>query len=651
MDVLAVFTQRVFSTAMSSFRDFDMPSSTGKSGVNMYHASGFAGGGGGARHRSSRARPPAVSKQPTVSLDPIDPSLIGAIRPAVLAAMLVTVQLVTPWALQFAEFQSGNWDSMGFSDAALHAALATNDKLGGVTTDKRELPHLAQLAEWHFLTKVSSASPMPRVLRLWARFFTVLKSNGFARTILDTADANRIAEDPPAMRLVSVEELCQMLLAFSNPHVSQADARHAYTQTSVPVKYRDLFSVGVGKATWTVNVTPMGFRWSAWHQQATAMTVVIAGVVDKGYSWSTPAQSKSPPPYIEIHDKAGKLVAYCVVFIDNFIIISDNNFTRQRLVAGVVAQAKAVHLVWKYDFVNTSGDAPAHLLGLKFRRCGPHLMWHHAEDNIAGWRSGNILFPDGRLTHSAPDASITYRKKQIAAVIGVIIWDASAMLRPLAPLSSVIDILRRVAVEADSAHDAWGGTSTLSHAEYLRLHRAFVAVLSGDEAQITVPPTPKARRLYATDACLSGWGIVQLSPQGTAVQTWSGRWSRRERRFDIYMLELMVALRAIDLCPDDTECILAVDNTGAASSIRRTYSSVPEANFMLADSYASRALRSVPTHVVIVGTNDQAADEASRGDSNNAMRVFHCTSLLLKAAIPAFSKANVFSTRIPAPAC
>lgn len=145
------------------------------------------------------------------------------------------------------------------------------------------------------------------------------------------------------------------------------------------------------------------------------------------------------------------------------------------------------------------------------------------------------------------------------------------------------------------------------------------AIISHEPVRhIPSPAAPRAQLVIASDASLSGWGAVALSPEGNVFQA-GGQWKATFESADINTLEmraLSLALGAfkdvIDAQHPSTPFLLLVDNSSVAHVLRKGMAR----EFSLNDALRE-VLRSLQgdRHVAVglISSESNPADAISRG--------------------------------------
>jgi hypothetical protein len=115
----------------------------------------------------------------------------------------------------------------------------------------------------------------------------------------------------------------------------------------------------------------MGFSWSPFIAQC-----VSTALVTNGLKWNHDAWTRDS--IIRIRNEANEVIAFVLIFYDNFLVVADRETTRAAIIANFVANAKASRAVVKGATVadpragvkcSNMGDT-TEFLGVRFIRQG-----------------------------------------------------------------------------------------------------------------------------------------------------------------------------------------------------------------------------------------------------------------------------------------
>ena len=238
--------------------------------------------------------------------------------------------------------------------------------------------------------------------------------------------------------------------------------------------------------------------------------------------------------------------------------------------------------------------------------------WHYQDGDGAGYENVEIKKARGLWT-----------PREIAAIIGKILWRRSLDLLPLCKVAPIIAILRRVSTER-AALGGWDARAfAMTSPEASVLSTAWYKVLSNTEQHLGRDHA-KQRRLYmATDSSDNYWGEMIFDEDGKVTFEAPHQWSTTDAARNIFMKELFCAttsvMRVLDEAVGPIEIHLACDNSAAAAAMRHMYSSNVLVCEELDRLYQKLQEKGSSLLVHSVRSEDNASDAASRNFSLDNM--------------------------------
>jgi len=228
----------------------------------------------------------------------------------------------------------------------------------------------------------------------------------------------------------------------------------------------------------------------------------------------------------------------------------------------ILSNARHFKAVWK-DTPQAPGRT-AEFLGIAIQ--SEHgLSWKHILDRAEKWQK---VLEQLRLQGSE------WTMKDVAKVIGIVIWDSIIRQRPLYKARQEIEVLRRGHKRFPcTTKRMWTITRHWETEEIVILLSALERVIL-NEPHIPRPPAASERCVWvASDASDEGFGFVFLNLSIAHVQS---RWDSKQASWHIYVKEIFAATRAVEMIQEmfgeHTEIKLLMDNTAGLWAIEKRYS-------------------------------------------------------------------------------
>jgi len=556
-------------------------------------------------------------------LDPIEPSLPGCInvKKLLASAKHLRVDIVTNLAESLA------------TDAGFHKHVKPDLKSlqrngYGRATNVVFAGCLAMLLAWRLLEDVTDRHVQ---LLCFFTFFTVAKSNGKLRAIFDCRALGRVCADPPRIRLAPIPEAMQEAAKIGARYMVSCDLKHYFFQLSLPSEAQRLFGCRCDSRYYVSNVVAMGFSWSpAWSMMATLLLImhidVVAGHDTDRLGVRIKEIRKCPhvPGTINLYDKRGKKCGLIVIYYDNIgIFVRDRKLAYDwvsrlrsnakhfghRFKEMEVAYAQGVHDVIKFDDDGNPmpeicrPEAFISFLGVEVDMCcdGHVFRWRHSATKLEKWLK---LFNDSPST-----------AREVARIIGILMWNSMIHLSPLAEISAEVDVLRDIASmmqnKADWDKELERPPQRLSK-DVVERWRVTLAV----NPWISVEHLTTARTVYlASDGTETSIAGVLLSDQGVIADSFGKQLPKSHVYIKEVLAAYMTILWAHSLLPRYegwSEYRIAIDSTSAAAAVGRCYSSNPGVNKMLLHMWKFARENKIVIRPVDIFTDWNVADNPSR---------------------------------------
>ena len=519
------------------------------------------------------------------------------------------------------------------------------------TSNQRYGSHMLELES----AKVVKEETGPAGLRFINGYFSVAKDEEWDRAILNAKALNKHFVTPPPVNLQPVTEafiLLTILMASANKGECVAfvcDLRHWFHQIKVGTYLSSFFGVhtsatedrGCGRYYRWLTL-PMGWSWSPricqsiawsvilWHKQPTSNEDGMA------YARRSVRSLKDPPRYVQLRRNDGTFVGFISLTYDNVFLFcvdreiglaAKSKIMKNFSLANIAVKQSSLRLAMNdprpdaeaYSLVmkdlSTTGKADededhggiCHLgvqFAAKFIIDEWRIQWRHEPKRTQKWK----LY---KLALTQPTT-----RRFIARVCGVILWHLTILLRALCFATSLIEILRKVAVPD---RQRWDDVIELSLRERSYLDEELRLATQNEWVTGTLP-VPRTAREYIvfSDASKTAMGGVLCSEDGTVRDVWPRPFPKDFQKSHIYLKELGAVIWLIyayveTLELHDTIITVVVDNSAAYFSLVNRYSANRHACHWLRKLEALLINRNIELDLVLVVSADNPADCPSRG--------------------------------------
>ena len=422
--------------------------------------------------------------------------------------------------------------------------------------------------------------------KAYSGFFTVLKKEvdgvKILRTILNCEPLNQASPKAPPVNLPSLLEVQD---AFANCKFLRAlDFRHYFHQFTISRQLQEWLHLAIGPARVRWRVLPMGWTWAPFIAEAISWYFAVGDEVN---------QWEGLP---RVYRNAKGVVV--VIWYDNVFAGAQDEEALNEFWDGMLRRCEQHKVVIKEQHRAAEGES-IDCIGLKWHVTSEGVKWELLDKSKDKLRAVAATIQDGQLPI-----------KQVAKLIGCVVWGLWSQRKALFQLRDAYELLAQ-AVKLKG----WKGSMLTKGLEEL----GRLATELADSSSLT-GVDPKKKRVYiASDASLSGYGVVDLET-GNQIR---GVWKCKHETGDMYYLEALAAKRAVAYAPANTEIILLVDNMGLVWSLRKRSTRCPRTARVLAEMQQSMEDRGQSLQVVHIGTEDNPADAPSRGDMAEHKKIRH----------------------------
>ena len=326
------------------------------------------------------------------------------------------------------------------------------------------LPILKQLVTSGVLEALTSLTHRARLA--YGRFFIVAKPGllGLGRAIFDMSLFSRLCARPYPVNLPYLPELLWMIGSWRHKDgfCWAADYRHWFYQNGFrDARTRAYFTLECAGMFFQALVTVMGWSWSCYLNQCVTWGIVLGEfpeTLKQMVDWDS-LKGDTPPAYVLLRDRGGGIVGVIVCFYDNIYVFAEEQWIVDRLRKHIIARSKFCGAVFKCDFCETcaahcpkseDGTPPqtckvciqggregkltcdptgkeVDFLGLTLRFREGRWVWEHRD--VSGWNK--------EIPTELP-------RRDVAHVVGVLVWDATVNLETMQRIDPAMDVLRRI---------------------------------------------------------------------------------------------------------------------------------------------------------------------------------------------------------------
>ena len=327
--------------------------------------------------------------------------------------------------------------------------------------------HFAALVGFNLIQQTGAG-----VLKFCAKYFAVPKTEDLSRAIFNGLELSRRCTLPFKVNLPDLSIVLQQIAEMCAPQAGESprrvylvtgDIRHWFHQIPVPQEIGVFFGLHLGTLYYLYRVLPMGWSWSPHIAQCIAMGLVLVALSRCGVDITAYANLTTPPPFVVVRDKKGRLEGIVCVWYDNIALFTTNENLSKAFFRRHVAVMHSHHVIMKHWRLHTwqdlqcsnldraelnlavnlppdstespqDPDALPIYLGMMFGMDGHTLQWKHHPVKVHKWKS--LITTLGQGWCSARD---------IAAVVGVAVWNNHISLKRLLEIVDIIDLLKTAA--------------------------------------------------------------------------------------------------------------------------------------------------------------------------------------------------------------
>ena len=386
---------------------------------------------------------------------------------------------------------------------------------------------------------------------------------------------------------------------------------------------------------------PMGWAWSPWACLSLGWACLLHCENGEDDVFEIPNDWQSLPSFVPI--KGG---GFMCLYYDNLLCVGADNAimdeVKKRLLRNMSPQPTGFNFEIKKDsmkyrygktLVAAKDDKdgskidPIEYLGssMYYRRDASgklNFCWRQCHKKLQQWKE--VDYPPFVRKNCDPWSALEDKAlrtlgwwtcREVASIIGKILWRRSISLDPLCRVAPIIAILRRAS--ASRKNIGWDGRAfELSDAEATLLSSAWNETLRNPEHLGQRKVTPSRSVYMATDASDNYWGEIFYDDEGHVILENPHEFSPKHAAYHIFLKELLCCSWSIKAMlardPGSYEIHVCVDNSAAAAALRHMYSSNELACLELDDLWDDLRKHHCVLHVHSVRSEDNSADMSSR---------------------------------------
>lgn len=471
----------------------------------------------------------------------------------------------------------------------------------------------------------------------WSSFFKVRKGEReVARAIFNLKRRNAEFARPPPFELASIAEVFDVVGRMK--YFDVLDFRHYFYQIRLPPGTRDAFRIKTQSKCFRLQVLPMGWSWSPFIGQGITIALLAEAIERAGFSIVTEKDDKVPGK-LEFRGKnKNKCRGFVIAWSDNVMIATSETEDRSMITKNLKKVLEECNIEVKRDDPIESGITSStdglSFLGLEFRKTEESgLQWRHNEEKKARW-----LAISEKAISTARD---------VATVIGCLMWDAVVNGDPPAEHATERALLSRIGKDCVSAKD-WNKVLRLNDEAKSSLKQKLRATSEKDWSKRKVSHLPDQMLWLASDASdLKGAAVCLRAMNGveaSGVLESTRYWTPAEQDRSINSREIFAAIEILKIVClarieeikkgatlDPLWVIMAIDNTAAKVSVENClYLRDLQIFSKFVDLWDLMKDALIVISTVQVGSADQAADEPSREKPIDKDRCDRCRELIAR---------------------
>ena len=477
-------------------------------------------------------------------------------------------------------------------------------------------------------------------VRAIAKHFQIPKGEDAWRIITDARITNRLCNAPPGVNLPHLRNLILEIVALGATCAVVADWRYWFFQLPLNEGLQQLFGIQCEDKWYRMKCLPMGFSWAPRIAQCIGWGIILHIPEGQDSLGVFETWKADPPDFIRLREYAeGPVVGLIFLWYDNVCVVCKDQSLRDKWFDRL--HQNGLHFNARFKQLEKT-DRPIYI-GIKFwcskkgskkgglNESNSCVRWSHDPTRVTKWIA----------VSKAP----LQTPRDVARLIGIIVWHYMVTLQPLLLVQACIDIMRRVAKRL-SSKSSWDkslkelGLEISENEE--RAVRGVVKAAIHNAAQSINLPEDVPPLYAAVDACKekedyadalnehgkrtrelpvvyengAGWLLFGADwPESKQVLTDGRPWNDEDRKCAIHILEaraLLYFLEWLPVQPVLTRLVVGEDNTIVVSAVTKGYSSSHEVCLWVQKILEEAKRKNVWLNVIWLPTLENAADPISR---------------------------------------
>ncbi len=464
----------------------------------------------------------------------------------------------------------------------------------GMPTPSTTLGIMMKLCTWGLFEDVTLKHV---ALAMFGIIFTVPKCTKTLRLIFDCRTQNTSCRRPPPVCLPSIVEVLEM--ARNCRCIILGDLRHYFHQIGLPENMKKYFAVRCGGRFFRGNTLPMGHSWSPHLAQSISLLLLVHCEEKQLKLFDyTFLNGEKLPTYIPILWKGERAGFACLAY-DNFglFLDIDNPQLNAAIASRLVNNARHFGIIWK----------ELH----KFRRCNPPGGLIHTEDSdilkpptkrsrVENEKSNppqkrklpiflgvelNMDRDTLRWRHAPKRADKLEKlqlkpstRRQIAEIVGSVIWDCMIQLKCLGEVADIIEYLSTMAKETSHKKDWDSPPTVMPPQQWLELVAEWHTTAKANDWICNRPIRAAAEYAFAcSDAADEAAGGVEICLTTGAVKDFWYDDKSKVLEEHIFINEVVAAVKTVKWLARrhvtrPIHFTILVDNIPARRALERGYS-------------------------------------------------------------------------------
>ncbi len=425
----------------------------------------------------------------------------------------------------------------------------------------------------------------PSGIRVTMSYFAVPKTETCCRAILNGKGFSKACQPPPPVNLAYLPELLRRIddLSRLGPlSFTVGDFRHWFHQLPLVTPFiKSHFGVilqgdrGQPDFQGLWKTLPMGFSWAPFCAQGLALAVLTYHEDGQEPLIDLSAlQVDHLPTFIPIMKQA-RHVGFLTVYYDNYLVACIDPDLGEVISQRIKRNAKQLNVCIKahqhFTARQLRREEYAEYLGisLRIRRISnvSRLEWRHEESRFVRYHR--------TFTALQPSSPLSYR--QLAELVGLVIYHETVVARPLVYVSAIIKTLCRHVKCMNATSCSWDSVAIhLGESEILPLLTYWQSISSNSWSFFHGTVETKGVKYVCCDSSDRYWGHCALPDSTTVAETFTGHWPPSIQAMHIYIKECLAAIYCLKHHftghTSAFHVVIGIDNTAAAVTLQRMYS-------------------------------------------------------------------------------